>query len=36
LEPQPFTMDEYDIPEGLVEEILRAGIELHLHLPKAS
>lgn len=34
LEPQPFTMDEYDEPVGLVEEILRTGIELPL--PKAS
>lgn len=27
-EPQPFTMDEYIEPEGLVQEILRTGIEI--------
>lgn len=30
IEPQPFTMDEYEQPVGLVDEILRTGIELHL------
>jgi predicted nucleotidyltransferase len=34
LEPQPFTMDEYAEPDGLVKEILSYGIELQL--PKAS
>lgn len=34
IEPQPFTMDEYDEPVGLVEEILKTGIELEL--PRAS
>jgi len=34
LEPQPFTMDEYDQPVGLVNEILKTGIELPL--PQAS
>ena len=28
IEPQPFTMDEYEQPVGLVNEILRTGIEL--------
>ena len=28
LEPQPFTMDEYAEPVGLVQEILRTGIEI--------
>ena len=28
LEPQPFTMDEYLEPVGLVQEILRTGIEI--------
>ena len=30
IEPQPFTMDEYDQPAGLVAEILKTGIELEL------
>ena len=30
IEPQPFTMDEYREPVGLVEEILKTGIELEL------
>ncbi|MDD2482339.1 MAG: nucleotidyltransferase domain-containing protein [Lutispora sp.] len=30
LEPQPFTMDEYNQPVGLVSEIIRTGIELPL------
>lgn len=30
LEPQPFTMDEYKEPVGLVQEILRTGIEIPL------
>ncbi len=30
IEPQPFTMDEYDEPAGLVQEILKTGIELEL------
>lgn len=30
LEPQPFTMDEYYQPVGLVSEIIRTGIELPL------
>lgn len=34
IEPQPFTMDEYHEPVGLVEEILKTGIELKL--PQAS
>ncbi len=34
LEPQPFTMEEYEDPVGLVTEILRTGIELAL--PQAS
>ncbi|NMM65117.1 nucleotidyltransferase domain-containing protein [Clostridium sp. P21] len=34
IEPQPFTMDEYREPVGLVEEILKTGIELEL--PQAS
>jgi len=28
LEPQPFTMDEYRDPVGLVNEILKTGIEI--------
>ena len=28
IEPQPFTMDEYYEPAGLVEEILKTGIEV--------
>lgn len=28
IEPQPFTMDEYEKPIGLVEEILKTGIEI--------
>lgn len=32
LEPQPFTMDEYSDPVGLVQEILRTGIEIPLPL----
>ena len=28
LEPQPFTMDEYGEPTGLVKEILSTGIEI--------
>lgn len=28
LEPQPFSMDEYEHPVGLVNEILTTGIEL--------
>lgn len=28
IEPQPFTMDEYEQPVGLVEEILKTGIEI--------
>jgi len=35
LEPQPFTMDEYIEPVGLVKEILQTGIEIpfsSLHL----
>ena len=31
LEPQPFTMDEYKDPVGLVHDILRTGIEIPLH-----
>lgn len=34
IEPQSFTMDEYNEPVGLVEEILKTGIELEL--PQAS
>jgi len=34
LEPQPFTMDEYNQPIGLVNEILKTGIEIPL--PQAS
>ena len=34
IEPQLFTMDEYREPVGLVEEILKTGIELEL--PQAS
>jgi predicted nucleotidyltransferase len=34
IEPQPFTMDEYNDPVGLVEEILKTGIEIEL--PQAS
>ena len=30
LEPQPFTMDEYKDPVGLVQDILRTGIEIPL------
>lgn len=30
IEPQPFTMDEYEQPVGLVEEILKTGIEIPL------
>ncbi len=29
LEPQPFTMKEYKKPVGLVEEILKKGIEIN-------
>lgn len=32
LEPQPFTMDEYIEPVGLVQEILKTGIEIPLSL----
>jgi len=28
LEPQPFTLDDYEHPEGFVEEIIRTGIEI--------
>lgn len=28
LEPQPFTMDDYKEPVGIVEEILKTGIEI--------
>ena len=28
LEPQPFTMDEYKDPVGLVQDILKTGIEI--------
>lgn len=28
LEPQPFTMDDYKEPEGLVKDILKTGIEI--------
>jgi uncharacterized protein len=28
LQPQPFTMDEYNQPDGLVKEIINTGIEL--------
>ena len=31
IEPQPFTMDEYKEPVGLVEEILSTGIEIHAY-----
>lgn len=31
IEPQPFTMDEYKEPDGIVEEILSTGIELQVH-----
>lgn len=31
LEPQPFTMDEYKDPVGLVQEILKTGIEIPFH-----
>jgi len=34
IEPQPFTMEEYNKPVGLVEEILKAGIEINV--PQAS
>jgi len=34
IEPQPFTMEDYEEPVGLVTEILRTGIELSL--PQAS
>ena len=34
IEPQSFTMDDYYEPVGLVEEILKTGIELEL--PQAS
>ena len=30
IEPQPFTMDEYEDPVGFVTEILKTGIELEL------
>lgn len=30
LEPQPFTMDDYNHPVGLVSEIIKTGIELPL------
>ena len=30
-EPQPFTIDEYENPIGLVNEILKTGIELPLY-----
>ncbi|MEA1883554.1 MAG: nucleotidyltransferase domain-containing protein [Thermotogota bacterium] len=28
LEPQPFTLDDYENPEGFIEEIIRTGIEI--------
>lgn len=28
LQPQPFTLDDYSNPDGLVKEILDTGIEL--------
>lgn len=31
LEPQPFTLDEYDNPIGIVEEIIKTGIEIPIH-----
>lgn len=31
LEPQPFTMDEYEDPVGLVQDIIRTGIEIPFH-----
>ncbi len=34
IEPQPFTMEEYKKPVGLVEEILKTGIEINI--PQAS
>ncbi len=34
LEPQPFTLDDYNQSIGLVSEIISTGIELTL--PKAS
>ena len=34
IEPQSFTMDDYNEPIGLVEEIIKTGIELEL--PQAS
>ncbi len=34
LEPQPFTMEEYKKPVGLVEEIIKTGIEINT--PQAS
>nr|WP_312576574.1 nucleotidyltransferase domain-containing protein [Sedimentibacter sp.] len=30
LEPQPFTLDEYNEPVGIVSEIIRTGIEIPL------
>lgn len=30
IEPQPFTMEEYKKPIGLVEEILKTGIEINV------
>lgn len=30
LEPQPFTLDEYNKPVGIVSEIIRTGIEIPL------
>ena len=31
IEPQPFTMEEYNDPHGFVEEILKTGIEINIH-----
>ena len=30
IQPQPFTLEDYEEPIGLVEEILRTGLELQL------
>ena len=34
LEPQPFTIEDYKQPIGIVQEIIDTGIEIHL--PKVS
>lgn len=30
LEPQPFTLDDYNHPEGFIEEIIRTGIDISI------